>query len=59
MHIYIYVTGTEKGLGKEMTRFRLSVIFRIFGMDTGRCADKLWWFCCACTVVFLLKDESR
>ena len=35
----------EKGLGKEMMRFGLSVIFGIFGMDAGRCADKLWQFC--------------
>ena len=32
--------GMEKGLGKEMTRFGLSVIFGVFGVDTGRCADK-------------------
>ena len=46
------VTGTAKGFGKEMMRLRLSVIFGIFGMDAGRCADKLWWFCCTCAVVF-------
>ena len=46
----------EKGLEKEMTRFGLSVIFEIFGMDAGRCTDKLWWFHCACTVVFPPKD---
>ena len=44
------VTGMEKGLGKEMMRFRLSVIFGIFGMDAGRCADEPWQFCCTCAV---------
>ena len=34
----------EKGLGKEMMRFGLSVIFRVFSMDAGGCAEKLWWF---------------
>ena len=52
----LYVTGTEKGFGKETMRFGLSVIFRIFGVDTGGCADKLWQFLCTCTVVFPLKD---
>ena len=45
----------EKGLGKEMTRFGLSIIFGIFGVNTGRCADELWWFHCVCTVVFPAK----
>ena len=31
----------EKGLGKEMMRFGLSVIFGIFGVGTGKCTDKL------------------
>ena len=43
----------EKGLGKEMKRFRASVIFGTFGMDAGRCADEPCQFHCACTVVFL------
>ena len=46
----------EKGLGKETMRFGLSIIFRIFGMDAGRCADKPWQFYCTCTGVFLPKD---
>ena len=49
----------KKGLGKEMMRFGLSVIFGIFDVAAGGCADKLWQFCCICTVVFLPKDESR
>ena len=44
----------ETGFGKEMTRFGISVIFSLFGMDTGRCADELWQFFCTCAVVFLL-----
>ena len=51
MHEYIYVCmyiyichRHEEGFGKEMTRFGISVIFGIFGMDAGGCADKLWWF---------------
>ena len=49
------VTGMEKGLGKETMRFGLSIIFGVFGVDAGRCADKLWQFPCACAVVFLPK----
>ena len=49
----------EKGLGKEMMRFGLSIIFGIFSVDASRCADKLWQFHCACALVFLPKDESR
>ena len=52
INIHIYVTGTEKGLGKEMTRFGLSVIFGVFGVDASRCADELWQFPCTCAVVF-------
>ena len=52
VYIYISVTGMEKGLGKETKRFGISVIFGTFGMDAGRCTDKLWQFHCACTVVF-------
>ena len=42
----------EKGLGKETMRFGLAVIFGVFSVDTGRCADELWWFHCICAVVF-------
>ena len=52
----IYVTGMEKGLGKEMTRFGLSVILGIFGVDAGRYADEPWWFHGTCAMVFPLKD---
>ena len=45
----------EKGFGKETMRFGISIIFSIFGMDVGRCTDKLWQFFCTCAVVFLLK----
>ena len=45
----------EKGLGKEMMRFRLSVIFWVFGVDVGRCTDKPWQFPSACAMVFLPK----
>ena len=45
----------RKGFRKEMTRFRVSVIFGIFGMDVGGCMDELWQFFCACAVVFLPK----
>ena len=44
-----------KGFGKERTRFRLSMIFRIFGVDASRCADEILHFFCACAVVFPLK----
>ena len=50
----IYGTGTEKGLGKKMMSLTLSVIFGIFSVDAGGCADKLWQF--HCTVVFPPKD---
>ena len=46
------ITGTEKGLGKETKRLRVSIIFGTFGVDAGRCADEPWWFWCACAVVF-------
>ena len=50
---FIYICHRhEKGFGKEMMRFGISIIFSLFGMDTGGCADKLWWFFCA--VVFPL-----
>ena len=48
-----------KGFKKEMMRFKLSVIFGIFGMDASRYADELWQFFCTCTVVFPLKYWSR
>ena len=41
----------EKGLGKEMMRFGLSVIFRIFSVDASGCADEPWQFHCTCAVV--------
>ena len=28
-------------------------------VDAGRCTDEHWQFWCACTVVFLLEDQSR
>ena len=59
IYIYISVTGTEKGLGKETTRFGLSAIFGVFDVDPGGCADKPWQLCCSCAVVFPLKDQSR
>ena len=45
----------EKGFGKETMRFRISIIFGIFGMDAHGFTDKLWWFFHACAVVFPLK----
>ena len=30
-----------------------------FSSDTSKCADKLWHFLCACTVVFLLKKVEQ
>ena len=44
----------ETGFGKEMTRFGISIIFGLFGMDASRYADELWQFFCTCAVVFLL-----
>ena len=44
----------ETGFEKEMMRFGISVIFGLFGMDAGRCADELWWFFHACAMVFPL-----
>ena len=32
---------------------------QLFGVVTGRCADKSWHFFCTCTVVFLPKWWSR
>ena len=29
------------------------------GVDASRCADECCGFWCACTVVFLLEDQSR
>ena len=43
----------KTGFGKE-TRFGISVIFGLFGMDAGWCADERWQFC-ACAVVFPTK----
>ena len=53
------VSQARKRVWKEMMRFRLSVIFGIFGMDAGRYADELWQFFCTCAVVFQLKYWSR
>ena len=47
------VTGTEKGLEKEMMRFGASVIFGTFGVGASRCTDEPWRFHCTCAVVFL------
>ena len=49
----------EKGIGKEMKRFRAFIIFGGSDMDASRFADEPWWFQCTCTVVFLLEDSSR
>ena len=49
----------RKGFGRETMGFRISVIFRIFGMDASRCTDELWQFFCACAVVFPPKYLSR
>ena len=54
MHIYI-CHRHRKGFRKEKTRFRISIIFGIFGMDAGRYADELWQFVHACAVVFATK----
>ena len=55
IYIYIYICHRhETGFRKEMMRFEISIIFGLFGMDAGGCADELWQFFCACTVVFLL-----
>ena len=44
----------ETGFGKEMTRFGISIIFGLFGVDARGCADELRQFFCACAVVFPL-----
>ena len=57
-HPYIYVYKCHrhgKGFRRETMRFGISVIFGIFGVDAGRCADELWQFFCTCTAVFPLK----
>ena len=36
----------KRGFGKETMRFGISITFGLFGMDAGRCADKLWQFFC-------------
>ena len=38
----------KKGFGKETMRFRISVIFDVFGVDAGGCADELWQSFRAC-----------
>ena len=53
------VTDTEFGLRKRWRGLDAFIVIRDSGMDTGRCADELQCFWCACTVVFLLEDQSR
>ena len=46
------------GLGKRRGS-DVAIVTGDSSSDTGKCADKLWHFLCTCTVVFLLKDQSR
>ena len=41
--IYIYIRP-KKEFGKKRMRFRLSIMFGVFGMDSGGCTDELWHF---------------
>ena len=49
--IYIYHRH-ETGFVKETRSFGISIIFSLFGMDTGRCVDEPWQFFHACALVF-------
>ena len=48
------ITGMKQGSEKRQQGSESLYFFGLFGVDTGRCADKLWQFFCACTVVFPL-----
>ena len=39
-------------------RFRAFIVARGSNMDAGIFADELWWFECACTMVFPLENRA-
>ena len=53
------VTGMKFGLRKRWRGSDVAIVTGDSGDDTVRCADELWHFLCACTVVFLPEDQSR
>ena len=50
------VTDTKFRIRKRQYGLGVMIVTRDFGVDAGRCADKLWHFLCTCTVVFPLKE---
>ena len=49
----------EFGLRKRWRGSDAIIVIWDPGMDAGGCPDELQCFWCACTVVFLLEDQSR
>ena len=52
------VTGMEFGLRKRQRGSDAFIVIGDSSLDAGRCADKLQYFWCACTVVLPLEDEA-
>lgn len=53
------VKGMKFGLRKRQRGLDVAIVSGGSGSDASRCADELWHFLCACTVVFSLEDQSR
>ena len=58
-YLWESVTGMKLGLRKRQRGSDASIATKDSGIDTSRCADKIWCFLCGCAVVFLLEDQSR